>query len=444
MSRPPAAVPGWLLAELAPTLRLATTLTVSPATAAALVADALVRDPSWGGLDPGGDPTPQLRTSVVRVFLRDRPTPAPDAVGLAALSPVARAATVLHDGEQLTIVEIATITDRPVRQVAADLAAESGRHDLEIAELRAAAPSPLQVPDRYLRAVRQLRREDGRRRGLIGAGVLVGALVVAGAVLLPAQLDRLVPPDTRSHGEWRFTHRVELADGWSIEQRLLTPETEQTVIRLPTTNGDPGHCTVTLTDQREPISRAADTHPVNIDGRDATYVDDPRLDPFVVWSYATGAFATVSCSRLVTPESLQLQVADAVVLRGDRIRLPFILTAIPAGYRVAFISLGATETERVSLGLTPDDPSAEPSLTVDYGADDVADRCLEPGGDVRSVSAADQRAEEVCLEATWSTDGPPTSGETSERALDAVTEQLRLADDLADPGTWFAATDLPG
>ena len=247
---------------------------------------------------------PLLRAALLRTHLRGDGDPL-------------RAAVVLRDAEHLTTGEIATLLDRPARRVAHDLDdVPAGALDEEATKPRAAAPTRAEVIDSYAEAVRRTRRDSGRRRRLIGAGLLAGALVVTAAVVLPSLTVRLVPPDVREPGEWRFSHRVELADGWALEQRRLTRDTEQTVIRLPTTNGDPGSCTVLLVDRAEPVSRLAETHPVTVRGREATYVDDPELDPYVFWSYADGRYAAVSCSRLVTPESLQLQVADAVVFAG--------------------------------------------------------------------------------------------------------------------------------
>ena len=56
MTRLPAPLPEWLLAELPPTARLAATLTGDSSTAAQLIAESLARDSSWRALDPTVDP----------------------------------------------------------------------------------------------------------------------------------------------------------------------------------------------------------------------------------------------------------------------------------------------------------------------------------------------------------------------------------------------------
>jgi hypothetical protein len=273
---------------------------------------------------------------------------------------------------------------------------------------------------------------------LVGAGLLAGALVVTAAIVLPSLAVRLVPPDVREPGEWRFSHEVELADGWVLEQRRLTRDTEQTVIRLPTTNGDPGTCTVLLIHRVEPVSRLAETHQVTVRGQDATYVDDPELDPYVVWSYATGRYAAVSCSRLVTAESLQLQVADAVVFAGDEPRLPFTLSARPPGYRLESISWTGPAAREVLVELAPDDVSAAPTIVVSSGRPEPADRCFPADGTVRTARTVVPRSDEICLTTSWSTQDPAAG-----RALDEVSGLLLRATDVTDPRTWFDADDLP-
>ena len=120
MGRPPVAVPDWLLAELAPTLRLATALAGSTTGAAELAAAVLARDPSSTAREPGFDPSPRLRVGLVRAFLASplgRSAPPSAATGLDALTGPTRAAVVLRDGEQLTGAEIVSIMDRPGRQI---------------------------------------------------------------------------------------------------------------------------------------------------------------------------------------------------------------------------------------------------------------------------------------------------------------------------------------
>ena len=118
MPRLPAVLPGWLLAELGPTLGLATVLAGSTRGAADLVADTLARDRSWLAVEDGPDPTPRLRTAVVRTFLGSplgRSRPPGSAAGLDALTGAARTAVALRDLEQLNTGEIATSWIGPAR-----------------------------------------------------------------------------------------------------------------------------------------------------------------------------------------------------------------------------------------------------------------------------------------------------------------------------------------
>ena len=158
MPRPPDALPGWLLAELDPTLLLASTLAPSTSQAADLVAEALAQDPSWSQLPAGHDPAPLLRAGLLRTHLRAGGDPL-------------RTAVVLRDAEHLTTGEIATLLDRPARRVAHDLAdVPAGALDREDLERRGNAPTKAQVVDRYAEAVRRTRRDSaapaavGRRR----------------------------------------------------------------------------------------------------------------------------------------------------------------------------------------------------------------------------------------------------------------------------------------
>lgn len=428
MPRPPDALPGWLLAELDPVVGLAARLTDTAGQATELVAEALAREPSWTELPAGHDPVPMLRAGVVRTYLRGGGEPV-------------RAAVVLRERERLTIGEIATLVDRPPKRVLADLSGGSPPGPVD--DRGGVAPSKAAVAEQYAAVVPQIRRESGHRRRLVGVGLLVGALVVTGAVAGPTLAVRLLPPDLREPGEWRFSHRVALADGWSIEQRLLTADEERTVVQLPTTNGDPGSCTVTLTGRLDPVPPDAETHPVRVAGHDATYVDDPRTDPAVVWFPDDDHAVVVGCSRLVTAESLHLQVADAVVFDREPMGVPFTLTDRPEGYRIAMVSWFGPAGADVAVELTPDDVVAAPSVLVTRGLPEPADRCLLADGAARSAVTVVPRDDEICLRASWSTDGTTVAGRSTQRALDEISGLLRSAPDPADPSTWFAADDLP-
>src|SRR5690349_10104059 len=134
MPRPPDALPGWLVAELAPLLGLAARLTDSADQATALVAESLARDPGWTSLADGLDPVPVLRAALVRTYLQGG-------------GERVRAAVVLRAGEGLTVGEIATLVDRPPRRVLADLAGGSPPTSVHHGTDR--VPSGAAVAERY-------------------------------------------------------------------------------------------------------------------------------------------------------------------------------------------------------------------------------------------------------------------------------------------------------
>ena len=192
MPRLPAALPGWLLAELGPTLGLATVLAGSTRGAADLVTETLARDRSWLAVEDGPDPTPRLRAAVVRTFLGSplgRSKPPGSATGLDALAGATRTAVVLRDLEQLNTGEIATVMDRPGKGIAQRLATvPTGHHDTEIAELRTTGSRrstrcPAASPGRPVPS-------DGSRRRRTAA---LAALAVAVVAAVRPPHDRAVP-----------------------------------------------------------------------------------------------------------------------------------------------------------------------------------------------------------------------------------------------------------
>jgi hypothetical protein len=440
-----AAVPIWLLAELGPALRLATALTGSPARAADLVAETLVRDATgdatWA-VAAAADPEPLLRAATVRRFLRERPRPDPGVTGLDALPRPARASVVLRDGERLTTAEIATIVDRPVRQVAADLAAHPGGYDLEIADRYAHSPAAEEVASRYPAAVHRARTRRRHRRGWVGLGLVVAATVAAAAVLLPSVLLRVDPPEVRVPGEWRFTHHLRRSSGWSVDQRILNPDHEYTVVEAAS-GVEPTRCIVSL--GGGPLSAGVRSRgrPERIAHWQGYYVERRFEEPRLTWEYAPGAVATVSCFQDVAPATL-VSVAEAVRFEDSRVRLPFMIGSLPTGYEVASIDERGAGT-RVGVTLQPTESMAVPSVIVWYGGDEPADRCVSADGSRRTGGEIGPTGGPgVCLTASWSAEEAPYALGRVQRALDQVQDRLRLAPDLTDRTTWFDALDLPG
>lgn len=270
------------------------------------------------------------------------------------------------------------------------------------------------------------------RRGWLGVGLAAATILVAAVILLPTIMVRLYPPDVREPGEWRFSHRVEPVAGLQVGQRILTADEEFTILQA---EDDVAQCTVELTrGDAAPAAAASGARPVaqravRIHGWTGSYVDDRLQDPYLLWEYAPGARATVTCTReAISPETL-IDVAEAVRFRDSRIPLPFTLRAVPEGYRIYSID-SDDRADLVSLTLQPVDRASIPSVVVRYGSDEAAYRCLGEAG-------------QVCLSTRWSAEDAPGTQSIVRRSLDQVGAQILLAPEPADRSTWFDAIDLP-
>lgn len=437
MPRPPAALPGWLLRDLAPTLGLAAALTGSRQGAADLVTEALARDRSWmtssGELDPG----PRLRAGVVRTFLASplgRSTP-PVHPGLDGLTGPARAAVVLRDGEQLTLGEIATLLDRPPKRVATDLAdVSAGAHDPEIVELTALAPSVASIADRFAGTVRRVRRQRTRRTGL----VTVGTLLVLVAVLVPTVVLPRLPADVKPAAEWRFSHEVRPLDGWRITYRAIYPEYEQTNVVLPGLGDEETTCLVTVSTVTGAgqLPARGDTRTTSVGGRPGELIDTGGNNLTLAWQYGDDAWSSVSCPNQPVPATTLQQVAATVRFTDRRQLLPFMLDALPQGYRIRTVGEAYAEPDwGPFVVLDPPENSYWPILLIGPKTSDAdqgiaTERCLGPD-------------DGICVTAGQSDDQIPVQPGVGRSVLASVVTDLRLAPDLTDRAGWFDATGLP-
>jgi hypothetical protein len=445
MPRLPAAPPGWLLTELGPTLALATVLAGSTRGASDLVADALARDRSWSTVEDGTDPTPRLRTAVVRTFLDSplgRSRPPGSATGLDALTGVTRTAVTLRDLERLNTGEIATIMDRPGKGIAQQLASvPAGYHDAEIAELRTLAPSAGQVSDGFARASRAVRRSRRRRTGLLAAL----ALAVVAAVALPNLVLSHLPVEVRRAGEWRYSHEVKLATGWKLMSRSIDPEAETTIVQVPSGADDPADCTV--------LVRVASVLPdipgsrvdaATVRGRPAKLATRPGNTVNVYWEYAPGAWASVECdSRVPVRRETMVGIAEAVRFRDVRQALPFTLTALPEGYRIRTVG----ETFAPLYGDVVWGPTVllEPPADSYWAAILVGPDLAELAGvSSQTIVSCLDPDRSLCVSAFQMDDQVAPNRGMSRRAVATTLANLRAAADPSDRATWFDASTLPG
>jgi hypothetical protein len=279
-------------------------------------------------------------------------------------------------------------------------------------------------------------------RAWLGVGLAAAALLVGVVILLPTVLVRLDPPEVREPGEWRFTHRVTPVAGMTVTQRILTADHEFTIVR---SDDDVAQCTVdlslgTVAPNPSPVdlNRPATERAVRIHGWTGRYVDDPTSDPYVTFPYAAGADATITCTRLAIPPATLLAVARAVRFEDARIRLPFTIRTLPAGYRIYSVEEDTgSGAEVLSLSLQPVDRASIPSVVVRSGGDGPADRCLGEPTPGRS------RSGRLCLSTRWSAEDAPGAQAVAQQALDRVAERIEPAADPTDPATWFDAVDLP-
>ena len=438
MGRQPAALPGWLLTDLTPSLALATALAGSSRGATDLVAETLARDPSWIGVAGDLDPTPRLRIGVVRTFLASplgRSTP-PVRTGLDALTGAARAAVVLRDGERLTVGEIASILDRPAKRVAADLAeVPAGDHDPEIAELASLAPPASAVADQFAGAVRRLRSRRRRRTGLLAAATT--AVLVA--VAIPTMVLPRLPAQVKPVAEWRFSHEVRPPEGWRVTYRGIYPDHEQTNVTIPWPAQGRTECLVTVStvpgeDPEQPSG--ATEQPTSVGARPGVLIDSGGNDLTLAWQYADDTWATVACPNGAVPEAVLRQVASTVRFRDGRQLLPFMLDALPEGYRIR------------TVGESYEDPDWGPFLVMDPPNDSYWPIVLiGPNTSDADQGTANERClgadRSICVTAAQSDDQIPVQSGVGRSVLATVVAELRLAPDPTDRAGWFDATGLP-
>ena len=444
MPRLPAVLPGWLLTELGPTLGLATVLAGSTRGASDLVADTLARDRSWLAVEDGPDPTPRLRTAVVRTFLGSplgRSRPPGSAAGLDALTGAARTAVTLRDLERLNTGEIATIMDRPGKGIAQQLASvPTGYHDAEIAELRTLAPSVDQVSGGFVRATGRPAvpsAAHGRARGPRPRR--------RGRRALPSVVLSHLPVEVRRAGEWRYSHEVKLATGWKLLSRSIDPEVETTVLQVPSGADDPADCTVlvrvagVLPDL--PGSRVDDGHGAGSAGEDR---HPPGDTVNVYWEYAPGAWASVECdSQVPLRREAMVGIAEAVRFHDVRQALPYTLTALPEGYRIRTVG----ETFAPLYGDVVWGPTVllEPPADSYWAAVIVGPDLAELGGvsAETTVSCLDPDRS-LCVSAFQMDDQVAPNRGMSRRTVATTLANLRPAADPSDRSTWFDASTLPG
>jgi hypothetical protein len=425
------------LASARPVLELAMVLTGSTRGAADLVATALTAD-SRIELTDGQDALQGLRARVVRAFLASlssRSKPQSAASGLNALAGPVRTAVALRDVDRLTVAEIAATMDRPPPKIVALLmTVPPGGHDVEFAELTAAAPTPADVAARLVPARRALSRSRRWRTALPTAiAVIVVALVAVPTIVRPHW-----PVTVRLAGTWRYSHEVRLRPGWQIAERTIEENVETTRLLVPSATGTLVECTVVVAVAGLPPNRDGQINATRVGGRPAEIVTGADNEIALDWEYASNAWASVACDPVAaSDDDLRLSIATAVRFGERRQLLPFTLTRLPAGYQISSVGEGFVQAAGFARGpvvwLTPVDVAGG-AVPMFIGADPAP-------VDSSFVTECLDRARMVCLNAHQP--GEESAIRVPLRSVAATRGLIRLAADPSNRSTWMDAMSLP-
>jgi DNA-directed RNA polymerase specialized sigma24 family protein len=444
--------PGWLRDQIPDLLGLATALTGSADAAADLVAQTILRTPRRLSRQPAGETADDdLLALLVGRFLathRRRTAGVAAAGQLDALSPPARAAVVLRDGLGMTPMTIASVLDRPPAQVSAELAT-AGSCAEEVAPLRSGATDLEQV---YRRIAAARGRSRTRRRRLVALGTVI-ALLIGAALSVPTFWLPRLPAEVRTAGVWQFSHVVRLPRGWIVTSRTLTTTTETTQFQPPgrTHNG----CAVTV----HTAGGFDDTGTIRLNeaavhGRDGFVGQDRSGNYLLAWEYADQAWAQVSCATTRLDESLLVTTAKRVRFRPAPARIPYLLTALPQGYRVLSLTefplTGSTELHLGRDNIEPGEVNLVIAAPLEQiGATRLRGRTLRVDGFEGRISGGSNpricvslSAKALCVLTYWpggTWPEPAPDPVQAEPALAELAETIRLAPSLPDQRTWYDA-----
>ena len=419
---------------------------------------------------PEDDAEDVARAALVRAHLGTAreagaadPQPLPDVdleavrARLDALAPLERAVLVLRHFEELTLADLARITERSGPAVARALesaTAAVGATGYQLDQVVGA----VRVPERgQVETAR--RRLEARRRRIRGrwalAAVVVAALVTAASVL-PGMLRP--DPYARAVGAWVYGYEVRPSPGLRVINRFLTPEAD--TVQLLDEDADQAErrtCAITATSSEQlaepPAGRSARVGvfagrflPANEDRRSALW-----------WRPGPRLAMEVSCSQDSTDAEL-LALAALVVPAEVPVLVPVDLSGLPAGEEVSGIY--DMDGQLVVLVLPPGEPRESlHAVYVSVGTifSSTAYQQDERSVQLGSVTARVQRAGETtticwdvsgpqaCVADFITHDDPATSREQRLQRLLAIARAVRTAPGGTDRSTWFDARDaVPG
>lgn len=477
----------WVADRCAALTPLASALTDTTATAAALLGASLARSKRRGG--PPGSETERVRAQVATVYLgrsnawADSPVEiSPDVtdstVGtLASLTRLQRVIWALREVEELTQAEIASILDRPPAVVAralteayATLDADADADTTLLRRRIVAQPDLADVRSAYRRAQRRRSRRTSRVRGLVVLGVLVlGAVIAIPTMVLPR-----LPVFVREAGEWTFMHTVTSPQGWEIRSRFLSPSSEGTLLRR--TYGGAITCTAAIVlDSAQSTdvtpARSTDVDPttqVRINGRPGTYDAAAVNGATLTWAVTEGVQARVIC-QAQTMQDLGESGRQSIVLIAESVRfhrtpvtMPYALTRLPDRYAVEALTTDSDDS--TSLTLSAEDPEqSDVNLVVSYQNGASTNPQVRPRpvrvGDRDAVLSRDPNhptlcfapreastPTTVCVAAYWPAlrDGISPVPDAVIALLTETAASLTFASDTTDRSTWVdARTAIP-
>ena len=417
------------------------------------------------------DPESLRRAVLVRDYLRSRRTAPPvhdepladaelDAVRarLDGLAPLPRAVLVLRHFEELTLADLARVTDRPGPAVAraletAGAAVGATGYQLDLVAATVPVPEPGQVE-----AAR--RRLEARRRRVRGRWVLTAVALVAaltGATVLPAALRP--DPYVRPVGAWVHGYDVRPTTGLRVVNRFVTPDTDTAEL----VDADPGQgmpegrtCEVTATSSEQPVE-VPDGRPAQVGTLRGRFLErNTERGPSLWWRTGPRLAVEVSCSQDSSDANL-LAVAAMVVPTEVPILLPVDLNQLPEGEevrgvydidgQVAVLVLPAGETEDspnavyVTVGTLFGTTSRQPDRTVRVGR---ATAQVEQDEETETI-CWDLAGPRACVASFGAVDGRAGARQQRSERLLAIARAVRIAPSGTDRSTWFDAREVvPG
>ncbi|CAA9333120.1 MAG: Putative RNA polymerase sigma factor [uncultured Friedmanniella sp.] len=377
---------------------------------------------------------------------------------LDALAPLPRAVLVLRHVEQLTLADVARVTERSGPAVARALESATsavGAVGYQLDQVVAAVDLP--EPGRVETARRRLVARQRRVRGRWLLAALVAVVVVTAATVLPGVLR----PDayTRPVGAWVHGYEVRPTGGLRVLNRFLTPTRD--TVRLVSADpgaGDPGlrTCDITATSSTEPVPVPEGRSTLVGSARGRFLPPDGDGRPALWWRTGPRLAVEARCAEESTEADL-LAVAAMVAPAELPVRIPVDLRDLPSGEEVrgiydldgevAVLVLPPGETEEspnavyVSVGTLIRSIYRKPYRLVRVG--DVTAR-LDRSAETETV-CWELAEHQVCVADFAGDGGSSADRERRSDRLLGIARALRVSPAPADRSTWFDAREaVPG